>query len=174
MPKPDDTPPDRTVPRAERFFHGVVAAVLAAMVAGSVWPVDVAAMPETFSVPHDEGTICMLRRVTGMPCPTCGVTRSLRALGQGEVAAAVRFHPLGPLYYVLLLAVMVRSAGIALSGRTWLERTARVLVWMLPFVATATVGLYVVRMWLFFADGTGAAAWEASPMGRLLEALGGG
>ncbi|MEA3368510.1 MAG: DUF2752 domain-containing protein [Planctomycetota bacterium] len=172
MPEPHAAEPDRTVPRAERFFHGVVAAVLVAMVAGSVWPVDVSTLPDTFSVPHDEGTICMLRRVTGMPCPTCGATRSLRALGQGQVAAAVRFHPLGPLYGILLLVVMVRSAGIALSGRTWLERTARVLVWMLPFLALATVGLYVVRMWLFFADGTGSAAWAASPMGRLLAVLG--
>jgi len=164
--------PGRTVPRSERLFHGLVAAGLAAALAGSLWPVDVATLPETFTVPHDEHSICMLRRLAGMPCPTCGVTRSLRALGQGEVAAAVRFHPLGPLYYVLLLVVLVRSAGIALRGRTWLERTARVLVRLLPLVVLVTVGVYVVRMWRFFACGTGSAAWEASPMGRLLAALG--
>jgi hypothetical protein len=171
MPDPSDTPPARTVRGADRVFHGVAAAVLAAAMVHSLWPADVAAMPDTFSVPHDEESICMLRRVTGMPCPTCGVTRSFHALGQGDAAAAVRFHPLGPLYAAMLLAVMVRSAGIAVGGRTWLERTARVLVWSLPFVVLATVGVYVVRMWLFFADGTGAAAWEASPAGRVLSIL---
>jgi hypothetical protein len=122
-------------------------------------------------VPEESGTICMLRRLTGMPCPTCGVTRSLRALGQGEAAAAVRFHPLGPLYAAMLLVAMVRSAGVALRGRTWLEGTARVLVWSLPFVMAATLLVYAVRMGLFFADGTGAAAWEASPAGRVLSIL---
>ncbi|MFO8013718.1 MAG: DUF2752 domain-containing protein [Phycisphaerae bacterium] len=174
MANPSNTPPARTVRGADRVFHGLAAAALAAVTVGALWPADVAALPGTFSVPHDEDSICMLRRVTGMPCPTCGVTRSLRALGQGEVSAAVRFHPLGPLYAAMLLVVMGRSAGIALRGRTWLEGTARLLVWSLPFVALATVGVYVVRMWLFFADGTGTAAWEASPMSRVLEALGGG
>ena len=164
-------PPDRRVPGAERVFHGLAAAVLVAATVGTVWPADASVLPDTFSVPHDEDTICMLRRVTGMPCPTCGVTRSFQALGQGDVAASVRFHPLGPLYALMLLVVLVRSAGIALRGRTWLEGAARVLVWSLPLVVLVTLGVYVVRMWLFFADGTGAAAWEASPMSRVLEAL---
>ena len=165
-------PPDRTVLPAERIFHGLVAVALAGGCVVSLWPVDVADMPATFSVPEESGTICMLRRLTGMPCPTCGVTRSLRALGQGEAAAAVGFHPLGPLYAAMLLAVMVRSAGIALRGRTWLERTARILACSLPIVAGLTMLVYAVQMWLFFAHGTGAAAWEASPMGRILSLLG--
>jgi len=171
MPNPSPVPPDRTVLPGERVFHGLAAAALAVMFAGSLWPVDVAAMPDTFSVPKGENTICMLRRLTGMPCPTCGATRSLRALGQGEVAAAVRFHPLGPLYFGLLLVAMVRSAGIAIRGRTWLEGAARLLVWSLLPLVVLTVLVYVVRMWLFFADGTGAAAWEASPMSRILSRL---
>jgi len=174
MPNPSPVPPDHTVLPGERIFHGLAAAALAVMFVGSLWPADVTAWPDTFSVPKGENTVCMLRRMTGMPCPTCGATRSLRALGQGEVAAAVRFHPLGPLYAALLLVVMVRSAGIAVRGRTWLEGTARVLVWSLLPLVVLTVVVYVVRMWLFFADGTGAAAWEASPTAGLLEALSGG
>jgi len=168
MPEPSHTAPGRTVTRSERLLHGLVAAGLAAVFAASLWPADVAAMPDTFSVPHDEHSICMLRRVTGMPCPTCGATRSLRALGQGEVAAAVRFHPLGPLYAAMMLAVMVRSAGIAVRGRPWLGGTARFLVGLLPLLLLVTVLVYVVRTWRFFADGTGSAAWSASPLGRLL------
>jgi len=172
MSEPHEVLPARTVPRSDRVFHGLVAVSLAGMFAASLWPADVSAMPETFSVPHDEDSICMLRRMTGMPCPTCGVTRSFRALGQGALAAAVRFHPLGPVYFAMLAVVMVRSAGIAVRGRRWLDGTARVLVWSLVLLAPATLAVYAVRMWLFFASGTGAAAWAASPMGRLLAALG--
>jgi len=173
MPEPPHVRPGRPVPRTERVLHGLAAAGLAAVFAASLWPVDVSAMPDTFSVPgEDSTTICLLRRLTGMPCPTCGASRSLRALGQGEPAAAVRFHPLGPLYAAMLLVVLVRSAGIALRGRTWLEGTARVLVGLLPMVLLVTVLVYVVRMWRFFADGTGSAAWSASAMGRFLSLWG--
>jgi len=172
MSESHDAEPARTVRRGDRVFHGLVAAVLAAVFIGSLWPVDVSSMPATFSVPAgDERSLCMLRHLSGMPCPTCGVSRSLRAIGQGEVAAAVRFHPLGPVYYGLLLVVLVRSAGVALRGRTWLERTARVLVGCIPLLAAVTVVVYAVRMWLFFASGAGAEAWGASPLGRLLSAL---
>jgi len=163
--------PDRTVPRGDRVFHGLAAAALAGMFAASLWPADVAAMPETFGVGGSE-SICMLRRMTGMPCPTCGVTRSFRALGQGALVAAVRFHPLGPVFFAMLAVVMVRSAGVALGGRRWLDGAARVMIWLLPLLVPATLAVYAVRMWLFFASGTGAAAWAASPLGRLVAAAG--
>jgi len=140
MSESHDAEPARTVRRGDRVFHGLVAAVLAAVFIGSLWPVDVSSMPATFSVPAgDERSLCMLRHLSGMPCPTCGVSRSL--------------------------------AGVALRGRTWLERTARVLVGCIPLLAAVTVVVYAVRMWLFFASGAGAEAWVASPLGRLLSAL---
>lgn len=171
MTEPHEVSPNRTISQGDRLFHGLAAAALAGMVAASLWPADVATMPPAFGV-GGNGSICMLRRVTGMPCPTCGVTRSFRALGQGALVAAVRFHPLGPVYFALLMVVMVRSAGIAVRGRRWLDGTARVMAWSLPVLVLATLAVYAVRMWLFFASGMGAAAWAASPMGRLVAALG--
>jgi len=173
MSEPNEVAPARSVSRDDRIFHGLAAAALAAMVIACLWPVDVSALPATFSVGGGD-TICLLRRLTGMPCPTCGVTRSFRALGQGALAAAVRFHPLGPVYFAMLAVVMVRSAGIAVRGRQWLDRTARVMVRSLVLLVPATLLVYAVRMWLFFASGTGAAAWGASLLARVLEVLGGG
>jgi len=169
-----DVQADRSVRPGDRVFHGLVAGVLVAVSVGSLWPADVASMPSTFSVPSKDGhTICMLRRMTGMPCPTCGVTRSFRAMGNGAWAEAVGFHPLGPLYAAMLLVVLVRSAGVAVGGREWLNGVARVLVWMLPFVGLATVLVYVVQMTWFFGDGTGTAAWQASPLAQLWQAVSG-
>ena len=38
---------------------------------------------------------CMLKLITGLPCPTCGGTRALKALlGRGDVLAALRWNPL--------------------------------------------------------------------------------
>lgn len=57
--------------------------------------------------------LCLFHRVTGLDCPTCGLTRSWSALLHGEVGAAFRSHWLGP---VLLLALA------AFTAASWRER----------------------------------------------------
>lgn len=54
--------------------------------------------------------LCPFRRVTGLPCPGCGITRSLVCCAHGQWEAALRFHPLGPLLFALLAAVALRAA----------------------------------------------------------------
>ena len=163
--------PNRTVRRCDRIFHGIVAAGLAAMFAWSMRPLDLAVLPPTFGASAAADSICVLWRTTHMPCPTCGITRSFYAMGHGAPGEAVAFHPLGPVLYAILGVVMVRSAGVALRGRTWLDRTARVLVWSIPALAVATLVTYAVRMAFFFAGGTGAEAFHTSPLGRLIALL---
>ena len=38
--------------------------------------------------------ICLFRRLTGIPCPGCGMTRAFAHLAKGEWAAAWVSHPL--------------------------------------------------------------------------------
>jgi len=117
---------------------------------------------------HPERSICILRRLTGLPCPTCGMTRSFSAIARGDLWPAVAAHPLGPLTFAASLLLLVRSAGIALTGRRWMDRVARVMVWSLPFVAAALLALWVWRLAGMFSDGSAAVAWHGSVMGRLL------
>ncbi len=37
---------------------------------------------------------CMFRKLTGLPCPTCGATRSVVHLAQGDISAAFMMNPL--------------------------------------------------------------------------------
>jgi hypothetical protein len=37
---------------------------------------------------------CLFRKITGLPCLSCGITRILLLLGQGEMAQAFRLSPL--------------------------------------------------------------------------------
>jgi hypothetical protein len=61
-------------------------------------------------VVRDGPVLCPFRRVTGLPCPSCGLTRSWQAAGHGRLGDAVRSHPLGPL-------TMLAAAWIALDHR---------------------------------------------------------
>lgn len=73
--------------------------------------------------PPDEGgfVLCVFNRLTGLPCPGCGMTRSFCAIGKGEWARALLFHPLGPAVFAIAVAYWARS-GIALLGRVDLAR----------------------------------------------------
>jgi hypothetical protein len=42
------------------------------------------------------GVLCPLRRLTGVPCPLCGLTTGTSELAHLDVAGAVHAHPLAP------------------------------------------------------------------------------
>lgn len=45
--------------------------------------------------------------MTGLPCPSCGATRSVLSLLHGNFIAALRWNPLGYLFAAVLLMVPV-------------------------------------------------------------------
>ena len=50
---------------------------------------------------------CFFKSLTGYPCPTCGTTRSVKLLFDGDLAGAFLMNPIG--IVVGLLAVLVPS-----------------------------------------------------------------
>ena len=46
--------------------------------------------------------LCLFHRLTALPCPTCGLTRSWAALLRGQIGISLRFHALGLPSLVLL------------------------------------------------------------------------
>jgi len=51
--------------------------------------------------------VCPHRRVTGLMCPGCGLSRSFVSLSHGDVSGAFHFHLFGPLVYVIFVASLV-------------------------------------------------------------------
>uniref|UniRef100_UPI004049888B DUF2752 domain-containing protein n=1 Tax=Cyanobium sp. TaxID=2164130 RepID=UPI004049888B len=46
--------------------------------------------------PHLPGLSCPLRALTGIPCPTCFLTRSTAAALRGELGESLALHAFGP------------------------------------------------------------------------------
>lgn len=57
-------------------------------------------------------TTCGFRLLTGMPCPSCGMTRSVCLTVRGQLGSAFGLHPLGP---VFTLAMVLQVAFSLLS-----------------------------------------------------------
>lgn len=49
------------------------------------------------------GRLCLVQAVAGLPCPLCGGTRALAALGGGEFVAAFDWNPLAALAVILAI-----------------------------------------------------------------------
>jgi hypothetical protein len=53
-------------------------------------------------------SICPFKLLTGMPCPGCGITKSIVFFYQGELAKSLSYHLFGPLVvFISLFAIAV-------------------------------------------------------------------
>ena len=86
----------------ERSFHAMLLALSVAVLLASMLlsPTDEVVYLLGFPIPE----LCTVRRLTGLRCPGCGLTRSFTYMGHGEIAAAFRMHLLGPVLYGLVVA----------------------------------------------------------------------
>ena len=80
--------------------------------------VGVALLLSVLVLPWRPPTFCLLRGVTGVPCPFCGGTTALVQLGRADLVAALHASPLVVLGAPLWVAwPRLRSAAAAWSRR---------------------------------------------------------
>jgi hypothetical protein len=73
--------------------------------------------------------MCSLRKVYGVPCPTCGMTRGLVLSLHGQVQDAIETNAAAPALAALSLVLgmfLTSSGGLRLAGRErWAARLSR-------------------------------------------------
>lgn len=68
--------------------------------------------------------ICFVKQYTGKECSTCGLTRSIVALYNGDLDLSIKFHPAGYLFVCLLfIELLLRAVPIICSHKLipWLD-----------------------------------------------------
>ena len=61
---------------------------------------------DTYSLP---GISCPLRQITGIPCPTCFLTRSTCLALQGDLEDSFKMHVFGPFIALFLIIWSIKS-----------------------------------------------------------------
>jgi hypothetical protein len=119
-----------------------LAAFAAAQLGASAWltPVgDQVVLPGGASL----GTTCWFRAAVGIDCPFCGMTRSFVALGHGDVAAAFRFHPAGPLLFAAMAVGLVALVTVFVRrGQPLVERRRFVIAYEAVALVCLMIGVF--------------------------------
>ncbi len=92
----------------------------------------------------DDTSLCGFKRLTGVPCPTCGLARGLLALLDGHPVRAWTYNPL--LFSVLgiLAGALAFRAACGRTIRVRLTRAQRVAAWTAGIGALAANWAYLI------------------------------
>ncbi len=85
---------------------------------------------------------CAFRNLTGIPCPSCGMTRTARAFLDGDFCSAVAINPLA----TILAAAFIIGGGLA-------------LIWVLVRGPVPTLKLSWSRRWTGAVVGVVLTNW---------------
>ena len=103
------------------------------------------------------GWPCPLRALTGIPCPTCFLTRATGAALRGDLPSSLQLHAFGPVVATALLWWSIT----ALRQRRLVP--PQLPAWPLGAGGLARVADWGLRLWLSF--GLGSQGFPAFPPG---------
>lgn len=83
---------------------------------------------------------CNFYRLTGMPCPSCGMTTSFALLMHGDIPASLRANAVGTLLALFLMAAALWCLASAIHGTWVVVRRAE------PFVLKAVIVFMILAL----------------------------
>jgi hypothetical protein len=94
--------------------------------------------------------LCIFRQVTGMPCPSCGSTRSVFALLHGNITAALLLNPFGLIITaIMFLAPLWITFDLVTGKKSLLDSYFRTEVFVRKPVVASVMICLVLSNWVW-------------------------
>jgi hypothetical protein len=112
---------------------------------------------------------CPFKALTGIPCPSCGLTRSFTALALGDLPSALDYHLFGPFLWLICVLLLIQSLWALTRQQPLVFRWA-------PWHWSRTVKLggagivlvyHLLRLWPSILSGELGRQFSQSPLGSL-------
>lgn len=88
--------------------------------------------------------LCLIKRLTGFACPTCGFTRGALSLLHGHIIQAWLYNPLLYTFLAIFFGVTAIRIIFARSIRISLTRIERLFAWIIVIVFFCANWVYVI------------------------------
>lgn len=123
---------------------------------GSLWLAGCAWLTFSSATTHGMWKGCLTKQFLGMPCPSCGTTRAVRHIFQGDLSAAWHYNPIGIFMAIVMVGLpfwmlydLLRRDDSLWRTYQGMERTVR-----RPWVAVSLVLLLIANwIWNFIKYG---------------------
>jgi hypothetical protein len=115
------------IPTAAREQRGLRLAAAGLFAAAVAYPL----------APFSPG-LCPLRATTGVPCPFCGMTRSVTAAVHGDLVHSLVLNPAGIVFVVLAVALLLGWRRRRITYATWLAPLVLGAMWAYQLYKYAT------------------------------------
>ncbi|MBQ9116071.1 MAG: DUF2752 domain-containing protein [Clostridia bacterium] len=83
------------------------------------------------------GGLCLLLGMTGIPCPGCGLTRATLSALRGDLSTALAYHPLFAVPYILIALGLISIP---------LKKHRRLILFAVLLLAAAMIVCWIVRL----------------------------
>ena len=100
------------------------------------------------------GSICLIRGLTGIPCPSCGMSRAIISVINGDIINAFKFHPLFWLPFIIFSLIVFKRKFFK-----------QILICTIIF----TIIIYILRMVMFFPNKEPMKYNEKSIINQVIE-----
>jgi hypothetical protein len=146
--------PDRSKRRSDLAPYLIILILCSAILGGAL-----ILKPSTSEAPHLQvgriilPNVCIFLRTTGLPCPGCGLTRSIVAAAHGNMALSFSYHRLGLLIllYVILQFMFNLLYLVIPKWRTPLFRSVRVLHKSIILLAVLFLLNWIITLFLILS-----------------------
>ncbi|MBW4487781.1 MAG: DUF2752 domain-containing protein [Trichocoleus desertorum ATA4-8-CV12] len=147
--------------RQGRLIRWGVLGLCAAPIAGAYW------YSQGYRLPF---LGCPIRHLTGIPCPTCGMTRSFMAIAQGDWNQALVHHLFGPVLFVsLAIAAVHLLAELVVGRRITTGYSALISQRQVHYLGLAMfLSYHIWRLYGLSQSGELSLAFLHSPLGHML------
>lgn len=112
-----------------------------AVVTGAVWLLLVGAIWVLDKLNGTHFTLCHFKRVTGLPCPTCGTTRMVENLATGHPVQAVLMNPFVFGLWLVLVSTIALRIGFGRKLVVDMPRRQKKAAWI-------TLGVLFLANWV--------------------------
>ena len=117
-------------------------------------------------------SVCLVRNISGFPCPSCGMSRGFHAMATWRPVEAFGFNIFSPLVYpaswlLLILGLVDLTLRSGLVDRLWLRVKRPVVV----VVVLAMAASWIINLTAHFRTHTMLESLAGSWPGRLVSLL---